>query len=119
MLEPVLASWRNETPLEWTRVHDLPDFAYFNHSVHIKKGVGCVTCHGQVDQMPLVRQTSTLLMSWCIECHRNPEQYVRPRAEVFNMNWTPPEGVSQQELGRQLVEEYGIRSLQSCSTCHR
>ncbi len=119
MLEPVRASWRDETPLEWTRVHDLPDFAYFNHSVHVKKGVGCVTCHGQVDQMPLIRQTATLLMGWCIECHRNPEQYVRPREEVFNVNWTLPEGTSQEELGRRLVEDYDIRSLQSCSICHR
>ncbi|HSR66410.1 MAG TPA: cytochrome c3 family protein [Acidobacteriota bacterium] len=119
MLEPVRASWRDELPLEWNRVHDLPDFAYFNHSVHIKKGVGCVTCHGQVDQMPLIMQTQTLHMGWCLDCHRNPELYVRPREEVFNVNWTLPEGVTQRELGLRLVEEYDIRSLQSCSTCHR
>ncbi len=119
MLEPVRASYRDETPLEWNRVHDLPDFAYFNHSIHLKKGVGCVTCHGQVDQMPLVHQENTLHMGWCLECHRNPERYVRPREEVFNMNWTPPPGETQESLGRKLVEEYGIQTLQSCSTCHR
>ncbi|HSR52964.1 MAG TPA: cytochrome c3 family protein [Acidobacteriota bacterium] len=119
MLEPVRASWRDELPLEWNRVHDLPDFAYFNHSVHVKKGVGCVTCHGPVDKMPLVFQAATLHMGWCLDCHRNPELYVRPREEVFNVDWAPPEGTTQEELGLQLVEDYGIRSLESCSTCHR
>src|SRR5687768_7323771 len=92
ILEPVRASFRDNTPLTWTRVHDLPDFVYFNHSIHVKQGVGCATCHGPVDKMPLVYQQAPLTMSWCLNCHRNPEKFVRPREEVFNMNWTPPAG---------------------------
>jgi hypothetical protein len=119
MLEPVRESYRTGQPLRWTRVHNLADFAYFNHSIHLQKGVGCVTCHGRVDQMPLVSQESSLLMEWCLECHRSPEQYLRPREEVFNMAWTPP--TDQIELGRQLVRKYNIRTeqLTDCSICHR
>lgn len=117
ILEPVRNSYRTDQPLEWIRVHDLPDFVYFNHSIHVKQGIGCDTCHGQVDRMPLIRQAATLYMQWCLDCHRNPEQYVRPREEVFNMNWQPPE--NRMELGRQLVEEYNIQAPDYCSTCHR
>ncbi len=117
MLEPVRESFRSGDPLEWIRVHDLADFVYFNHSVHVAKGVGCSTCHGQVDEMPLMWKENTLYMEWCLECHRQPEKYVRPRAEVFNMNWETP--TDQFELGRHLVEEYDIENLTSCSTCHR
>lgn len=117
ILEPVRASYRSGQPLEWVRVHDLPDFVYFNHSVHVKKGIGCVSCHGQVDQMPLMRKVNTLYMGWCLDCHRNPEQFVRPREEVFNMTYQP-EG-NQLERGRQLVSEYEIKNLTNCSTCHR
>lgn len=120
ILEPVRASFRTGTPLKWQRVHDLPDFVYFNHSIHVDKGVGCATCHGRVDQMPLVYQESTLMMSWCLDCHRNPEKYVRPRDQVFNMAWEPP--ADDPELGARLVQEYKIGSVEqltSCSTCHR
>ena len=120
ILEPVRASFRDNTPLQWTRVHDLPDFVYFNHSIHVKQGVGCATCHGRVDTMPLVYQESTLFMSWCLDCHRDPAKYVRPREEVFNMAWERP--ANDPELGRRLVAEYGIASVEqltSCSTCHR
>lgn len=116
-LEPVRASFRDDTPLRWTRVHDLPDFAYFNHSVHVKKGVGCSTCHGRVDRMPLMYQENSLQMEWCLDCHTNPEKYVRPREAVFQMDYEPP--ADQLELGRRLVKEYDIESLISCSTCHR
>ena len=116
-LEPVRASFRDDKPLQWTRVHDLPDFVYFNHSIHVKKGVGCETCHGRVDKMPLMRQQNTLQMEWCLDCHRNPAQYVRPRAEVFTMGYVP--AVAQAELGPQLVAEYKIQSLTNCSVCHR
>ncbi len=116
-LEPVRASFRDNVPLQWTRVHDLPDFAYFNHSVHVKKGMGCSTCHGRVDRMPLMYQEASLQMEWCLDCHRNPERYVRPREAVFQMDYVPPP--NQLELGRRLVEEYDIQSLTSCSTCHR
>jgi hypothetical protein len=117
ILEPVRASFRDDRPLQWTRVHDLPDFAYFNHSIHVKKGVGCETCHGRVDQMPLMRQVQSLQMEWCLDCHRNPEKYVRPRSEVFTMGYRPT--VPQSVLGPQLVKEYGIQGNTSCSTCHR
>ena len=116
-LEPVRSSFRDDKPLRWLRVHDLPDFVYFNHSIHVKKGMGCETCHGRVDQMPLMLQESSLQMEWCIDCHRNPEKYVRPRSEVFTMGYRPP--VPQSVMGPQLVKEYGIRGNTSCSTCHR
>ena len=103
--------------MQWLRVHDLPDFVYFNHSVHVKKGVGCETCHGRIDEMPLTLQQNTLQMEWCLDCHRNPENYVRPRSEVFTMGYKPP--VPQSVIGPQLVQEYGIRGNTSCSTCHR
>jgi hypothetical protein len=117
ILEPVRASFRDNTPLKWTRVHDLPDFVYFNHSIHVKKGMGCETCHGRVDQMPLMRQVQSLQMEWCLDCHRNPEKYVRPRSEVFTMDYRPP--VPQSVQGPMLVKEYGIKGNTSCSTCHR
>ncbi len=117
MLEPVRASFRTGKPLEWSRVHDLPDFVYFDHSIHVKKGVGCATCHGRVDQMPLMWREKTLHMEWCLECHRAPEHFVRPRQYVFRMDWEPP--ADQLGLGRRLVEEYRIQSLTDCSVCHR
>jgi hypothetical protein len=119
-LEPVRDSWKTGIPIHWTRVHDLPDYVYFNHSIHIAKGVGCATCHGRVDQMPLITQVSSLQMEWCIQCHRAPEKYLRPRSEVFNMAYTPP--ANQEELGRKLKKEYNVLGedvLTSCSTCHR
>jgi hypothetical protein len=117
ILEPVRESYRTGKPLQWIRVHDLPDFVYFNHSIHIKKGIGCTTCHGQVDQMPMTRQVNTLYMGWCLDCHRHPERYVRPRDQVFSVDWRPPS--NQEELGRQLVKKYNIHSFTNCSTCHR
>ena len=116
-LEPVRESFRTDRSIAWTRVHDLPDFAYFDHSIHVNKGVGCETCHGRVDKMPLTWQKASLQMEWCLECHRHPERNVRPREAVFEMGYEPP--VDQETLGRQLVKEYKIQSLTSCSTCHR
>jgi Cytochrome c7 and related cytochrome c len=119
MLAPVRESFRTNQAIPWTRVHNLPGFVYFDHSIHVQKGVGCVTCHGRVDQMPLMWQAQSLLMEWCLECHRRPERFVRPREEVFSMNWQPPE--DQLVLGRRLVKEYQIDTelLTSCSVCHR
>jgi len=119
MLEPVRASLRLGEPIRWARVHDLPDFVYFNHGIHIAKGIGCVSCHGRVDEMPLMRQANRLQMEWCLDCHRHPERSVRPRSEVFSQSWEPADQAS---LGRALVREYrirGPRDLTSCSTCHR
>src|SRR5437870_5010110 len=119
MLQTVRDSWQNDRPLIWTRVHDLPDFVYFNHSIHVAKGIGCSTCHGPVDKMPLMYQFATLQMEWCLNCHRNPEKYIRPKEEVFNMNYQPPG--DQLALGRKLVEEYHVRTSQltNCAVCHR
>jgi hypothetical protein len=116
-LEPVRESFRSGRSIEWTRVHDLPDFVYFDHSIHIHKGVGCTTCHGQVDRMPLMYQEQSLQMEWCLDCHRRPEQYVRPRESVFRVDYVAP--ANQLELGERLVAQYQIQKLTSCSTCHR
>lgn len=116
-LAPVRESWRTGRSIEWTRVHDLPGFVYFDHSIHVQKGFGCVACHGRVDKMPLMWKASPLTMEWCLECHRNPEQHIMPRSQVFNMDWQPP--ANRAELGKSLAAAYGIRSLTSCSTCHR
>ena len=119
ILEPVRESFRTGKSIEWTRVHNLPGFVYFDHSIHVHKGVGCATCHGRVDQMPLMWRENTLYMEWCLECHRNPEKFVRPREQVFNMDWEPPS--RQRELGLQLVKDYDIHveQLTNCSICHR
>ena len=90
MLEPVRASLRERKPLAWTRVHDLPDFVYFHHGIHVQKGVACVSCHGRVDQMPLTWKEEPMTMEWCLNCHRHPERHLRPKEEVFLMDWVPP-----------------------------
>jgi len=118
ILEPIRASLRDDEPIRWTRVHDLPDFVYFRHDIHVSKGIGCQSCHGQVDQMPLMWKENTLNMEWCLECHRAPEKHIRPKEEVFNMNWSPP--TNQEEVGRNLVEQYDVQKFQltDCSICH-
>ncbi len=119
-LEPVRESWRTGKPIRWVRVHDLPEFVYFDHSIHVNKGVGCSTCHGRVDLMPLVWPVASLQMEWCLECHREPERFLRPRDQIFNMAWQP--SANQLEEGRRLAREYNIASrkvMESCSTCHR
>jgi hypothetical protein len=119
-LEPVRESYRSDTSIAWVKIHRLADFVYFNHSIHVNKGVGCSSCHGQINQMPLVFQANTLLMQWCVECHRNPEQVLRPKDQVFNMDWKAPD--NQAEAGAELRKLYNIRTtveLTSCSTCHR
>jgi len=117
ILEPVRESYRSGKSIEWNRVNRVADFVYFDHSIHVAKGVGCASCHGRVDQMQAVYQKGTLLMEWCLECHRAPERHVRPREEVFNMAYQPTE--DQETIGKDLVEKYHIRKLIECSTCHR
>ena len=120
VLEPVRQSVATGIPLQWNRVTQVPGFVYFDHSIHVQKGVGCASCHGQVDQMPLTTQVASLHMEWCLDCHRQPERFVRPREQVFNMTWDPAdEGTDQETLGRRLMREYKIQRLTSCSTCHR
>lgn len=115
-LAPVRESFQTGKSLAWTRVHDLPDFVYFDHSIHVAKGIGCVSCHGQVDRMPLTWKVNTLHMEWCLNCHRHPEDFVRPKDEVFNMNWVSK---NQKEEGQELVKTYNIKNMTNCSTCHR
>lgn len=128
MLAPIRDSYRNNKPITWNRVHKLGEFCYFNHSIHIKKGIGCVSCHGRVDNMPLVWQDKSLLMEWCLDCHRQPEQYVRPRDQVFNMAFTfrdvkdssgHQKYRDQLMMGKELVEKHEIKSKISCNACHR
>lgn len=119
-LAPVRASLESKQPLRWTRVHDVPDFVYFNHSIHVNKGVGCETCHGRVDMMPLMMQVQSLNMEWCLACHRNPEPNLRPQSEIFTMGYKPSGDAAEQ--GKNLAKMYNIPStelLTSCSTCHR
>lgn len=117
-LKPIVDSWRSGIALHWQRVHQLPDFVYFNHSIHVAKGVGCESCHGRVDRMPLTAREHSLSMQWCLDCHRAPRKYLRPRDEVFAMGWQPTD---QQKLGLALVRKYHIdtRRLTDCSICHR
>ncbi len=117
VLAPVFASARTDMPIQWNRVNQLPDFVYFDHSIHVNKGIGCTTCHGQVDQMPLMMRAASLQMTWCLDCHRDPAKYVRPLDQVFSMTWQPP--ADQLEAGKKLVTEYHIESKTNCSTCHR
>ena len=139
LLEPVRESFRSGKSLVWTRANDLPDFVYFDHSIHINKGVGCNTCHGPVDRMPLMYNQASLQMEWCLDCHRAPDKYLRPRDQVFNMRYEQPTSAnpvqlpgedgksvqtytSQLELGKELINRYHLRSVKditSCSTCHR
>jgi hypothetical protein len=144
LLEPVRVSFRTGESLQWTRVNQLPDFVFFNHSIHINKGVGCNTCHGPVDQMPFMYQQESLQMEWCLGCHRDPGKNLRPRDQVFNMRYQPPsdgnpvsvDGKSftdQEALGTFLITQYKVRTgklmqndgkpsisdITSCSTCHR
>jgi hypothetical protein len=120
VLAPVRSSLRNNVPIRWNRVNGLPDFVYFDHSIHVSKGVGCETCHGRVDRMPLTWRAQSLHMGWCLNCHRHPEDYLRPKDQIFTMGWRPP--VDQATLGRQLRQEYHIEpefKLTNCSICHR
>ena len=120
VLAPVRNSYQNKVPLQWTRVNDLPDYVYFNHSIHVNKGFGCETCHGRVDQMPLTWKANTLYMSWCLNCHWNPAKYIRPKDQVFTMGYKPPQ--DQITMGNQLIKEYKIHSpsyLDDCYICHR
>ena len=118
VLAPVRDSMARDQRLRWTRVHNLPDFVFFNHSIHVNKGIGCATCHGPVDKMPLTWQQNTLYMKWCIDCHKNPAKNIRPKDEVFNLEW---KATNQVALGRALVSEYhvNVTQLTDCSMCHR
>jgi hypothetical protein len=119
MLAPVRQSMASGNPLQWNRVNNVPDFVFFNHGIHVQKGIGCSTCHGRVDEMPLMWKQHSLYMRWCLDCHEAPEKAVRPRSEVFNMAWQTP--ADQLKRGKKLVAEYNIHTeqLRDCSMCHR
>jgi len=121
-LAPVRESWRTDVPIAWNRVYNLADFVFFNHAVHVNNGVGCATCHGRVDRMPLMAKANSLYMRWCLDCHRNPAPNLRPRDEVYNLTWQPPEDGG--ALAAQLMREYQIdvvrgAALTNCTACHR
>jgi hypothetical protein len=114
---PVSDSWKNDMPIHWIRVNDIPDFAYFDHSMHITAGVGCIECHGNIAEMEVVKQAKPLSMGWCLDCHRNPEPSLRPLDQITNMNWVMPE--NQLEVGKLLRTERNINPPTDCSGCHR
>lgn len=116
-LAAVMESWSTGVPIEWIRIHDLPDYAYFNHSAHVNVGIGCASCHGNVAQMEEVMQVEPLSMSWCLDCHREPDEHLRPVDQVTNMKWTAPE--NQMLLARQIINEKKINPPVDCSGCHR
>ena len=118
-LEAIRVSWSSGDPIRWERVHQTPDYVYFNHSVHVRRGVGCVSCHGKVNEMPVVVHEKPLSMGWCLDCHRHPEEYLRPPEEATNFAWQPPQGRSQHEYGLRLKEESRIRAPENCAGCHR
>ena len=116
-LTPIFSSYATGMPVEWIKVHDLADYVYFNHSAHVRRGIGCVSCHGRIDTMEVVRQVEPLSMGWCLNCHRNPEKYLRPQEFITQLDWVPEE--DQLVLGRRLRETYNINPPQDCYTCHR
>jgi hypothetical protein len=119
ILKPVRDSYLKQTPIAWTRLYRLPDYVYFNHSIHVGKGIGCASCHGQMDQMPITWKNKAFYMRQCVDCHRNPEKQIRPESEVFNLNWKAP--LDQDYQGQMLTEKYHIQKklLTDCTTCHR
>ena len=126
-LQPVRDSWASGVPIAWVKIHNVPDYAYFNHSAHVNRGVSCVVCHGKVNEMNVVYQAKSQSMGWCLQCHRNPQDYVRPiaaekpgdKSPIFNLDWTPPAGTTQAELGKKLVQDWKINPPKDCGGCHR
>ena len=116
-LKVVKASWDNNEPIQWIRVHKSPDYVYFDHSAHVNVGVGCKTCHGRIDRMNVVMQSEPLSMSWCLDCHRNPEEHLRPVSEITNMNWLPD--ASHKEFAQQMIQDLNITPPTGCQGCHR
>ena len=117
LLEPLRASLANRQPIPWVRIHNVPDYAYFDHSVHVGAGVGCVSCHGRVDEMVVVQQTEPLSMAWCLDCHRAPEKHLRPLDEITNMAWRPPKDHA--AFAALATEELRLQPPEDCGACHR
>jgi hypothetical protein len=106
-------------PIAWVQIHKTPDYVYFNHSVHVNRGVSCYHCHGQINQMDVVYHAKPLSMSFCLDCHRSPENFLRPPEEVFNLDWKPAEGTTQREIGLALKKEWHVNPPENCAGCHR
>ena len=115
----VKASFESGKPIPWVRVHQVPDYVFFNHAVHVKRGVGCVSCHGHVNEMQVVAHDQSLSMGWCLDCHREPENHLRPLAEVTNLDWKPSQGRAQHDFGLYLRDEYKVQAPEQCAGCHR
>ncbi len=121
-LQPLHKSWETGMPMQWVKIHNLPQYAYFNHSAHVTHGVGCIECHGRIDQMDQVMQVKPLSMGWCLDCHRDPGSHLRPADQVTSMTWAPDPDKDPKELAHELLQHYKIHDvqyMQSCSTCHR
>lgn len=118
-LQALRDSWNTGKPVEWVQIHKTPDYVYFNHSVHVNRGVSCYSCHGPVNQMKVVYQHEPHSMSWCLDCHRNPENALRPRSEVFNLDWKPAAGQTQQQIGLKLKQDWKVNPPANCAACHR
>jgi hypothetical protein len=118
-LAPVRESAATGKPIEWIQIHRLPDFVYFNHSVHVTRGISCVECHGRIDQMDEVYHAKPMSMAFCLECHRHPELKLRPKEQITNLGWQQPTEAAQVEYGKQKMQDWKVESLQTCSACHR
>jgi len=118
-LKPIRDSWATGKPVNWVQIHKTPDYVYFNHSVHVNRGVSCFSCHGPVNEMEVVYHYQPLSMSWCLDCHRHPENHLRPPSEVFNLSWKPPVGQIQRDIGLELKKEWNVNPPENCAGCHR
>jgi len=118
-LAPVQASFESGMPLPWVKVHQNPDYVYFSHDVHVNRGVSCFSCHGAVNEMQVVYQHEPQSMAWCLDCHRAPENFLRPPAEIYNMDWKPESAQAQLDLGRKFKEEWNVNPPVTCGGCHR
>lgn len=118
-LSQVQESYARGNPVPWKRIHKVPDYVYFNHAVHVNRGVSCVSCHGQINEMPVVWHAKELSMGWCLNCHRAPSENLRPPSEVYNMTWQPPAGESARKIGESVKDRLQINPPQTCQGCHR
>ncbi len=117
VLEPLREAYRTGKPLRWARLNEVPDFVYFDHAIHLHKGIGCATCHGRLDEMPLTWLQRPFYMHECVDCHRHPTDHLQPRETVFDVAWTPPD--DRHGLGLRLMKRYDVRKMTDCATCHR
>jgi hypothetical protein len=142
-LEPVRASWKTGEPVQWVWIHRLPDYVFYNHAAHVNRGISCASCHGQINHMPVVSDAKPMSMAWCLECHRHPENFLRPEDQITNLDWKPEDAnpaefvakygqpkntredwsqkkrLTQQEIGQTLKERWNVQPTENCQTCHR